>query len=66
MGDDMKKTLTRLAFAAVIALSLLASTGDALANDENKGDATTWTGPLPIPTKGVTWEILPLGVTWER
>ena len=66
----MKKTITRLAFATMLALSLLASTSSAFAKDAKAGRETAWTdlGPLPIP-QGVTWEtppLEPLGVTWEE
>ncbi|HET6315576.1 MAG TPA: hypothetical protein VFG86_03890 [Chloroflexota bacterium] len=66
----MKKTIKGLTFAAMLALSLLASTSGALAKDAKAGRETAWTdpGPLPIP-QGVTWEATPietLGVTWEE
>jgi hypothetical protein len=66
----MNKTITRLAFAAMLALSLLASTSGALAKDAKHGRENAWTdlGPLPVP-QGVTWESSPLepaGVTWEE
>jgi hypothetical protein len=59
-----------LAFAAMLALSLVASTSGALAKDANSGLETAWTdlGPLDDP-QGVTWETSPLepvGVTWEE
>jgi ABC-type nitrate/sulfonate/bicarbonate transport system substrate-binding protein len=65
----MNKTIKGLAFAAMLALSLVASTSGALAKDK-AGRETAWTdlGPLPIP-QGVTWETAPLdpvGVTWEQ
>jgi hypothetical protein len=69
----MKKTLKALTLAAVIALSLLASSGSAYAQDVQNGRETAWTygpnGPdapaLPDPL-GVTWELFRLfGVTWE-
>lgn len=62
----MKKLLKGLAFAAMLALSLLASTNDASAKDVQHGRETAWTvlGTLPavdgskapIETDGVTWE----------
>jgi len=62
----MKKLLKGLAFAAMVALSLLASTNDASAKDVKHGRETAWTvlGTLPavdgsedpIETDGVTWE----------
>ncbi|HJY35411.1 MAG TPA: hypothetical protein VJ260_11185 [Vicinamibacterales bacterium] len=66
----MNKTIKGLAFAAMLALSLVASTSGALAKDAKAGRETAWTdpGPLPIP-QGVTWEAAPLepvGVTWEE
>jgi hypothetical protein len=59
-----------LAFAAMLALSLVASTSGALAKDANISLETAWTdlGPLDDP-QGVTWETSPLepvGVTWEE
>jgi len=66
----MKQTIKGLTFAAMLALSLVASTGGALAKDAKHGRETAWTdlGPLPIP-QGVTWESGPIetvGVTWEE
>ena len=66
----MNKTIKGLAFAAMLALSLVASTSGALGKDAKGGRETAWTnpGPLPIP-QGVTWESSPietLGVTWEQ
>lgn len=65
------KMLKGITFAAILALSLLASTGDAFAKDKG-GRETAWTdAPLPEPI-GVTWEesipLLPepIGVTWEE
>ena len=59
----MKKTITRVAFAAIIALSLLAGSTSASAHDANSGRETAWTfDPLPL-----VWQLLePLGVTWEQ
>jgi len=66
----MNKTIKGLAFAAMLALSLVASTSGALAKDAKASRETAWTdpGPLPLP-QGVTWETAPLdpvGVTWEQ
>jgi hypothetical protein len=66
----MKKTIKGLAFAAMLALSLVASTSGAFAKDTKGGRETAWTdlGPLDDP-QGVTWETSPLepvGVTWEE
>ena len=68
----MKKTIKGLAFAGMLALSLVASTSGALAKDAKNGRETAWTawadiGPLPN-TQGVTWEWIlePVGVTWEE
>lgn len=66
----MNKTIKGLAFAAMLALSLVASTSGALAKDAKAARENAWTdlGPLPIP-QGVTWETAPLepvGVTWEQ
>jgi hypothetical protein len=57
-----------LAFVAMLALSMVASTSGALA--KNAGRETAWTelGPLDDP-QGVTWETIPfepVGVTWEE
>lgn len=58
----MKKMLKRLTFAALIALSMLASTGDAFAKDAKYGRETAWTQPAPhfgleeLFNDGVTWE----------
>ncbi len=59
----MKKALTRLAFAATLALTLLASTGNAFAKDIPAGRETAWTvGPAER-----VWQLFePVGVTWEE
>ena len=66
----MKKTIKGFAFAAMLALSLVASTSGALARDAKGGRETAWTGPGPLDgPQGVTWETSPLepvGVTWEQ
>ena len=66
----MKNTIKGLAFAAMLALSLLASTNSAFAQDTRSGRETAWTdlGPVPTQPGGVTWETIlqPLGVTWEE
>jgi hypothetical protein len=66
----MKKTIKGLTFAAMLALSLLASTSGALAKDAKGGRETAWTDPGPLDhPQGVTWESSPLepvGVTWEQ
>ncbi|TME85887.1 MAG: hypothetical protein E6I44_14830 [Chloroflexi bacterium] len=65
----MKNTIKGLAFAAILALSLLASTNNAFAHDTGSGRETAWTdlGPVPTVPGGVTWEDVldPGGVTWE-
>jgi hypothetical protein len=63
----MKKLLKGLAFSAIIALSLLATTGDAFAKDTKHGRETAWTdlGTLPAPADVLKNTIEPLGVTWE-
>ena len=65
----MKNTIKRLAFAAMLGLSLLASTNSAFAKDIRSGRETAWTdlGPVPTLPGGVTWEDVldPGGVTWE-
>lgn len=63
----MKKTLKGLAFAALVALSLVASTSTAFAKDAKHGRETAWTDPGPLPVPAVTDTIFaPLGVTWEE
>ncbi len=66
----MKNTIKRLAFAAMLGLSLLASTSSAFARDVRNGRETAWTdlGPVPTLPGGVTWEpvLEPVGVTWEE
>lgn len=53
-----------LAFTALIALSMLASTGDAFAKDAKHGRETAWT--LPAPDLGLVEELFGDGVTWEE
>ncbi len=60
------RTLKGFAFTAVIALSLVTSGGNAFARDANHGRETAWTDAPVLPPQGVTWEIQPLGVTWEE
>ena len=66
----MNKTIKGLAFAAMLALSLVASTSGALAKDDHTARETAWTDLDPIyAPQGVTWETSPLepvGVTWEE
>jgi hypothetical protein len=64
----MNKMLKGLTFAAVIALSMLASTSDAFAKDNKHGRETAWTdlGTLPKPDDVVDYVIEPVGVTWEE
>jgi hypothetical protein len=66
----MNTTIKGLAFAAMLALSLVASTSGALAKDAKVGRETAWTDPGPLDhVLGVTWETAPLdpvGVTWEQ
>ena len=59
----MTKMLKGLTFAAVLALSMVATTSDAFAKDARHGRETAWTLPAPelslfedIPSDGVTWE----------
>jgi hypothetical protein len=59
----MTKMLKGLTFAALLALSMLATTSDAFAKDAKHGRETAWTLPAPelnlfleIPSDGVTWE----------
>jgi hypothetical protein len=59
----MKKMLKGLAFAALIALSMLASTSDAFAKDAKHGRETAWT--LPAPDLSLVEEVFGDGVTWE-
>ena len=59
----MKNTITRFAFAAMIALSLLASGNNAFAHDVKSGRETAWT----IAPLQEVWQLLePVGVTWEE
>lgn len=69
----MKKMLKGLTFAALIALSMLASASDAFAKDSKHGRETAWTDLPTLPELlGVTWEesipLLPepIGVPWEE
>jgi len=59
----MKKMLKGLTFAALIALSMLASTSDAFAKDAKYGRETAWTEPAPYV--GLE-ELISDGVTWEE
>ena len=59
----MKNTITKVAFAAVIALSLLAGTTSAFAQDAKNGRETAWTLD---PLAEVLPPIEPIGVTWEE
>ena len=60
----MKKLIKGLALTAVIALSMLAGTGDAFAKDTKHGRETAWT--LPAPDLGLVEEFFGDGVTWEE
>ena len=60
----MTKMLKGLTFAAVLALSMLATSGDAFATDAKHGRETAWT--LPAPDLGLVEEFLGDGVTWEE
>lgn len=64
----MKKILKGLTVTAVIALSLLASTGHAYAKDVKNGRETAWTElpTLPEPVVDPGNPIGGLGVTWEE
>ena len=64
----MKKMLKGLTFAALIALSMLASTSDAFAKDMRHGRETAWTdlGTLPPLEEVVEYALEPVGVTWEE
>jgi hypothetical protein len=59
----MKNTITRLAFSAMIALSLLASGNNAFAQDVKSGRETAWT---IAPLQEVWLPVEPVGVTWEE
>lgn len=63
----MKELLKGLAFSAMIALSLLATTSDAFARDSKHGRETAWTdlGALPAPVDVLENVLEPLGITWE-
>jgi hypothetical protein len=58
------RTLKTLTFAAVMALSLMASTTDAFAKDAKHGRETAWTDVEPLPETVEIFE--PGGVTWEE
>ena len=60
----MTKMLKGLTFAAVLSLSMLATTGDAFAKDAKHGRETAWT--LPAHDLGLVEEFLGDGVTWEE
>ena len=60
----MRKMFKGLIFAALIALSLLASSTDAFAKDSKHGRETAWT--LPAPDLGLVEEFFGDGVTWEE
>jgi hypothetical protein len=60
----MKNVFKGLALTAVIALSMLASTGEAFAKDTKHGRETAWT--LPAPDLGLVEEFFGDGVTWEE
>jgi hypothetical protein len=66
------KKLKGLAFIAMLALSLVATTTGALAKDAKNGRETAWTdlGTFDLlPPGGVTWEntpVGPIGTTWEE
>lgn len=64
----MNKMLKGLTFAAVIALSMLASASDAFAKDNKHGRETAWTelGTLPLLEEVVEYALEPVGVTWEE
>jgi len=64
----MKKTIKGFTFAAVIALSLLASTGNAYAKDAKFGRETAWTDAPVVadPLGDPATPIIILGVTWEE
>jgi hypothetical protein len=60
---NMKKVLTGIAFSAVIALSLLATSADAYARTRPQPNTT-----VPAPTLGAPAQpgyLNALGVTWE-
>jgi hypothetical protein len=69
----MRNLFKGLAFTALIALSMLASTGDAFAKDTKHGRETAWTWTEsawtwtePAPDLGLVQEFLGDGVTWEE
>ena len=69
----MTKLFKGLAFTALIALSMLATTGDAFAKDTRHGRETAWTWTEsawtwtePAPDLGLVQEFLGDGVTWEE
>ena len=60
----MRKLLKGSAITALVALSLIGSTSDALAKDARHGRETAWT--LPANDLGAVEEFLGDGVTWEE
>jgi len=60
----MTRMLKGLTFAVALALSMLATSGDAFAKDVKHGRETAWT--LPAPDLGLVEEFLTDGVTWEE
>ncbi len=61
----MKKMLKGMTFAAMIALSLFATTSDAFAKDVKHGRETAWTDlGAPLHVQENIFE--PVGVTWEE
>ena len=62
----MKNTITKIAFAAVITLSLLAGSTSAFAHDAKSGRETAWTIDPLQPLEPLMPLIEPLGVTWEE
>ena len=59
----MTRMLKGLTFAAVLALSMLVTTGEAFAKDARHGRETAWT--LPAPDLSLVEEVFGEGVTWE-
>lgn len=60
----MKGLFKGLAFTALTALSMVASTTDAFAKDARHGRETAWT--LPTPDLGLVEELIGDSVTWAE
>ena len=66
---NMKRVITGIAFVAVLALGLVANSGDAYAKSKSGGGNSSHHGDITITititTDPSTNELSPLGITWE-